>query len=211
MVIELRVSSSVSVTGPHFQLALPSSGSLRLRFPGLNGTTARSDSSIPFPRRFVSFGLRYHAASTYQCRFEGRVLPAQSLGSGLRPVSLRGDIEASQVPGESAACMPCSTTPARPNPSGPLDGPVLPSEGETSSALASVGFEAQSHGLHAGCLRFAAEVTLVPRKTRFRLGTSLPRAGLITRGTPLKVSDSGHSFSFSRLAWRTSPAPLVGA
>ena len=64
MVIELRVSSSVSVTGPHFQLALPSIGSLRLRFPDLLGTTARSDSSIPFPRRFVSFGQRYHAAST---------------------------------------------------------------------------------------------------------------------------------------------------
>ncbi|MFT7664381.1 MAG: hypothetical protein ACI87A_002613, partial [Planctomycetota bacterium] len=30
-------------------------------------------------------------------------------------------------------------------------------------------------------------------KTRFRLGTSLHRAGLITRGTPLKVSGSSHS------------------
>ena len=64
MVIELRVSSSVSVTGPHFQLALPSPGSPRLRFPGFFGTTARSDSSTPFPRRFVSFDQRYHAAST---------------------------------------------------------------------------------------------------------------------------------------------------
>jgi len=92
-----------------------------------------------------------------------------------------------------------------------FDGPVLPSEGETSSALAIDCFGAESHGLHAGCLRFAAGVAPMPRKTRFRLGTNLHRAGLSTRGTPLKVSDSGHSFSFSKLAWRTSPAPLVEA
>jgi hypothetical protein len=43
-------------------------------------------------------------------------------------------------------------------------------------------FEAQSHGLHARCLRFAAPVTRTPRKTRFRLGGSLYRAGSYPRG-----------------------------
>jgi len=199
MFIELRVSPSVSGTGPHFQLALPSPGSPRLGFPSFFGTTARSDFSTPVPRHFVSFGLRYHAASSCNAGskdascLRGVSVPVRG------PVLSRGDVEISQVPGESTACMPCSATPTRPETPGRRDAPILPSEKETSSALVTDCFGAQSHGLHTRCLRFAAGIAPVPRKTRFRLGTSLFRVGLDTHGTPMKVSDLGHSFSFSKL------------
>ena len=41
---------------------------------------------------------------------------------------------------------------------------------------------AQSHGPHAPCLRFAGEVALAPRKTRFRLVTNPARAGFLPQG-----------------------------
>ena len=45
---------------------------------------------------------------------------------------------------------------------------------------------AQSHGPHDPCLRFAAEVTLVPRKTRLRLATTLFPRGIFTRKIPIE-------------------------
>jgi hypothetical protein len=47
-------------------------------------------------------------------------------------------------------------------------------------------FVAQSHGLHTRCLRFAGQVTLPPRKTRFRLVATLGRTGLVTRWVPMR-------------------------
>lgn len=47
-------------------------------------------------------------------------------------------------------------------------------------------FGAQSHGLQAHCLRFAAGVTPRPRKTRFRLAANLGRAGVATRWIPTR-------------------------
>ena len=49
-------------------------------------------------------------------------------------------------------------------------------------------FEAQSHGLYARCLRFAAPVTRSPRKTRFRSVANLYRAGFKPAGflTPFR-------------------------
>ncbi len=49
-------------------------------------------------------------------------------------------------------------------------------------------FEAQSHGLYARCLRFAAPVTQSPRKTRFRSVANLYRTGFIPAGflTPFR-------------------------
>ena len=44
-------------------------------------------------------------------------------------------------------------------------------------------FEAQSAGLHALCVRFAAGVTPGPRNTRFRLVASLDRSGLSPAGS----------------------------
>src|SRR5688572_5193192 len=104
----------------------------------------------------------------------------------------RGKVEASQVPGESAACVPCSLTPASPSYQvGTVARCCLPGVIRRRHSRV-ICLEARSHGPHARCLRFAAEVTLGPRKTRFRLVTSLVRTGFATRGTPLKVADSGH-------------------
>ena len=48
---------------------------------------------------------------------------------------------------------------------------------------AFVAFEAQSRGLHALCVRFAARVAPGPRNTRFRLVASLDRSGLSPAGS----------------------------
>ena len=48
---------------------------------------------------------------------------------------------------------------------------------------AFVAFEAQSRGLHALCVRFAAGVAPGPRNTRFRLVASLDRSGLSPAGS----------------------------
>ena len=44
-------------------------------------------------------------------------------------------------------------------------------------------FEAQSRGLHALCVRFAAGVAPGPRNTRFRLVASLDRSGFSPAGS----------------------------
>jgi hypothetical protein len=63
-------------------------------------------------------------------------------------------------------------------------------------------FGAQSRGLQTRCLRFAARVTPLPRKTRFRLAANLCRAGLTPAGPRRKVSVVDHPLhpsSFPRL------------
>jgi len=90
--------------------------------------------------------------------------------------------------GNSHAHMPCSLTPVElrcqaiaASPCGlpPFIERRLPRCGH---------FEAQSHGLYARCLRFAAPVTRSPRKTRFRSVANLYRAGFIPAGflTPFR-------------------------
>ena len=61
-------------------------------------------------------------------------------------------------------------------------------------------FEARSRGSLTRCLRFAAEVALAPRKTRFRLVASLCRAGLVTRRVPVRISRHVMSIPTSQ-AW----------
>ena len=57
-------------------------------------------------------------------------------------------------------------------------------------------FGAQSHGLHLRCLRFAVTVTRPPRKTRFRAGASLTRAGFDPQDLYRRFpSDSSHVIS----------------
>src|SRR6266446_5642778 len=92
------------------------------------------------------------------------------------------------------AHMPCS-----PTPTGPARQAItacrccLPQFWNTS-APATLYFGAQSHGLRSRCLRFAARVSPGPRKTRFRLGAGLGRAGLATRKVPGEVSALLHGF-----------------
>ena len=141
-----------------------------------------------------SFARRYHGASlinggrgaTRPCPRE--VLPVRD------PAQFRGDVELSQVPGESLCACPAQATPARCAPSGHCNGRMRPSGVSTPSALAGKPvLGAQSHGLHTCCLRFAAWVAPMPRKTRFRLVTSLYPDGCCPRGTPVEVSDCHHS------------------
>jgi IS30 family transposase len=66
--------------------------------------------------------------------------------------------------------------------------PLLPSARFKTSAPTFEAFEAQSHGLHTRCLRFAAGVAPVPRKTRFRVGASLSRAGFAPARSLREVS-----------------------
>jgi hypothetical protein len=60
---------------------------------------------------------------------------------------------------------------------------VLPKRIRTLRPLRSGSFEAQSRGLRARCLRFAAGVAHGSRKTRFRLLARLYRAGFHPRGS----------------------------
>ena len=89
-----------------------------------------------------------------------------------------GDSRISRVPARSPRYMPCShQTPV---------GPERQAIRRSRCCLPQVAqrrlpridyFEAQSHGLHRRCLRFAAAVTRTPRKTRFRAVASPTRAG----------------------------------
>ncbi len=66
----------------------------------------------PSRRTSYSFAWRYHGASLGNAGRERRV-PACAEFSGPRTVRFRGDVEASQVPGESLCACPARETPAR--------------------------------------------------------------------------------------------------
>ena len=104
------------------------------------------------------------------------------------------------------ACVPWSRTPVK-----PCRQVTLRRLGSACRSYYTVGlhvFEslgAQSHSPHAPCLRFAAEVTLVPRKTRLRLATTLFRAGFSPARSHSKVSvsASSHDILLRQASWRT--------
>ena len=65
--------------------------------------------------------------------------------------------------------MPCSQTPVEPPAPGHLGArDVVFRHTHDVDLYDKPDFEARSHGLRPRCLRFAAEVTLAQRKTRFR-------------------------------------------
>lgn len=72
-------------------------------------------------------------------------------------------------------------------------------------------FGAQSHGLHARCLRFAAPVTRSPRKTRFRRVANLYRVGFKPTGSLTQFqSNSCHSSQATRLFLaHKDPTPTI--
>ena len=88
--------------------------------------------------------------------------------------------------GTPIASLPCSSTPAGPCLSSHNDnarcGPRIDQDEGTHEIPT---FEAQSHGFNARCLRFAARVTPLPRKTRFRPLAKHYRTGFSCR-VPLK-------------------------
>jgi hypothetical protein len=95
-----------------------------------------------------------------------------------------------------------------------LDAAMLPSAFSTTSAPTTRNFEAQSHGLHTCCLRFAATVTRVlPTAAQDSLPAGGPPwpGGIRTRWVPAKGFSfrSSHQHSpFPGLAWRTENADL---
>jgi len=105
-----------------------------------------------------------------------------------------GENRISRVPVRSSRYMPCSHQ----TPAGPERLAIWRSRCclplVTQRRLPRVcDFGAQSHGLHLRCLRFAVTVTQAPRKTRFRAGASLTRAGLDPQDLFGKFpSDSSH-------------------
>lgn len=75
---------------------------------------------------------------------------------------------------------------------------MLPSAQKTASAPRSVSFRGLQRGPHAPCVRFAAEVTLAPRNTRFRLVASLRRAESIRRVPSRGFSNRLHHILLSQ-------------
>jgi hypothetical protein len=139
-----------------------------------------SDVPSSVPPRFVAFAWRYQRAPLL--RFRSRLAPwLRTWAADRRPPELAGDDGTSQVPGR-----PSDTRRAPMTPAGPLCQAVQHSGAAATSAYGGgsreSAFEAQSRGSCPPCVRFAVEVALVPRNTRFRVVASLSRAGLTLRG-----------------------------
>jgi hypothetical protein len=167
---------------------LPSAGSPWSECPGFAGTTSRSDSRISFPPHFVSFAWRYPVCylsfvlptaapiAAGRPRNGPRVSCGRLPGSGFQ----RGDIRASQVPGEplcqhaplldpgQAACLMTRFPDTR----------CCLRQLPTVSALT---ISCLSGLDHAACWLavYASHAGIAPRtrKTRFRLAGRLCRVG----------------------------------
>ena len=174
-------SSSIPQEAPSPGPPLPSAGSPGAGSPTSAVLSVDSDSSSSVAPRFVAFAWRYH-----------RCIPLRSPGSGPLPRGLdcfyRGARTASLrwrkrgLPGSWAtlAHMPRSSTPADRLYPATSTQTIQPSANLTTSAPHPYTFEAQSRGLQAPCVRFAAGVAPGPRNTRFRLVASLCRVRTCT-------------------------------
>ena len=100
--------------GPCVQLALPSTGSPRFRVPQLQRYygSLRFLDIRPVALRFPSLGGTTLRCLAMQTRSNASLSARSS--DGPRTVPFRGDVEASQVPGESLCACPARETPARP-------------------------------------------------------------------------------------------------
>ena len=151
------------------------------RFPRFRGTMRPSDALAPFSPHFVSFAWRYHSCVR---SFVSPVAVGRSdHGPGVvHRGSPPGNREWGRLdfPGSWRTPMqtcPAHRTPVEPSCQAKHDMLVLPSARSKASAPTLRTFGAQSHGLSARCLRFAAGVTPRRRKTRFRLLASFAGRG----------------------------------
>ena len=147
-----------------------------------------SDSQSPIRFRFVSFGYSYRrCASSSLPAGKTRVARGPGAFSTGFPAPVFRRRRRLGLPGSWGNLnvrMPCSKTPAGREcqarialrRSLPLQTKLGLHVIELPTWLpqTSVDFEAQSHGLHTRCLRFAARVSPGPRKTRSRVVASLP-------------------------------------
>ena len=140
-----------------------------------------SDSRPPIPTCLVAFACRYHPPRAF-CSRRQSVEHRRAGGFGFRSAFPLAALLEWRPPGLSSSwgtpvCVPCSPTPAG------------PSRQATTARRCGLplfvqrrlprfaSFEAQSHGPHTRCLRFAGWTTPPPRKTRFRLSATLCRTG----------------------------------
>ena len=110
---------------------------------------------------------------------------ASAVGQGFLPGcpsrSSSGDVRTSQVPGEPQCVCAVLFDPGGASAPGDKARRCCRRSENHGGPREQFHFEAQSHGSHAPCVRFAAGVTPKPRNTRFRLVASLCRAGLSRR------------------------------
>jgi hypothetical protein len=187
------------------RLPLPSAGSPWGGFPCFAGTMSSSDCLPSFPRaRCLAPRLPPRAScfapvgTTRGADEPGLVHRVALPDFGRRRQALPGSW------GTPICARPRSRTPERPPYQairyfGAADGP----RGQARLSRCQI-FRGSIRGSRTPCVRFAAEVTLAPRNTRFRLVATLCRAGLVACWVPLKVSVRPTS-SFFRLSWRPLP------
>jgi hypothetical protein len=184
------------------RLLLPSPGSSRGEFPGFAGTMRSSDfpPRVPLASLPSRAGDRPALASFASTRAERCVSRPGAWSPGApfpgRRRRTRRDLPGSW--GTLGAHAPLSD-PGRTR-GASLDGVANAAFHQTNGCrlLPLTNFGALSRGLRPPCVRFAAEVALAPRNTRFRLVAHLCRAGLVHPLGPAKGFGS------------TSPPPFPG-
>ena len=176
--------SSVPPQAPSSGRPLPSVG-----FPGVSSPTsavisADSDFSPSVAHHFVSFAQHYHRFALLCSPGAGRFPRGPGPLLSRRPRRLC-TVEKTRPP--RFLGDPCVHAPLFDPGGPPAPGPyrtgdvVFRQVNDVDSAWDT--FEAQSRGLHALCVRFAAGVAPGPRNTRFRLVASLDRSGLSPAGS----------------------------
>jgi hypothetical protein len=171
-----------------------------------------SDSLPLISPHFVSFAWRYHLVRLIRSHQTGRT---PSVGQEVcSPVPPLRDVRWKRQglpgswgslfrhallfdPGETGA--PC----------------LLRRPGTAFRSLNSVGsricgdFGAQSHGLPAPCVRFAAGVAAAPRNTRYRLVANLCRAGFFLQSPSTRFQGGALAIypPYPGFPWRTKCAP----
>jgi len=170
--------------------SLPSAGSSGPSSPVSTVLSRRCDFPTPFPPRSVAFAWRYHGCTRV-------LLPARPSAHRAEPgvvhpvppagISPRRRQDLLRSWGTPNVPLPCSPTPVGPSHQAfamRRRGP----RSDHNEGSHDVTFEAPSHSFSTGCLRFAAQVALPPRKTRFRPLAKLYRTGFPPAGFHRKVS-----------------------
>ena len=176
--------SSFPPQAPSSGRPLPSAGSSGASSPTSSVPISRLPTSR-LPSRLASFPSLSTTTASSSSFPRGRTLP-RGPGPFLsrRPRRLT-TVEKTRYPrflGDPCVHAPLFDPGGPPNPGHYRTGDVVfRSLNDVDSAFAA--FEAQSRGLHALCVRFAAGVTPGPRNTRFRLVASLDRSGLSPAGS----------------------------